>query len=82
MPAIPRLAQPIYIGRLRYWKLSDIVNYERELHGEPPLPDPDPADERYLSAAQLRHRFGDVSDMWIWRRLHEADAARSEQEAA
>jgi predicted DNA-binding transcriptional regulator AlpA len=29
------------------------------------------ADERYLNAQQVRRRYGEASDMWIWRRLHD-----------
>ena len=28
-------------------------------------------DERYLSARQVRERFGNCSDMWLWRRLRD-----------
>jgi predicted DNA-binding transcriptional regulator AlpA len=42
----------------------------------PPIPDQlspfergFPADDRYLTAKQVRARYGDVSDMWLWRRL-------------
>ena len=27
------------------------------------------ADDRFLTAKQLRARYGDASDMWLWRRL-------------
>jgi predicted DNA-binding transcriptional regulator AlpA len=27
--------------------------------------------DRFLTAAQVRRRYGDASDMWIWRRLHD-----------
>ncbi|MFZ2079401.1 MAG: DNA-binding protein [Xanthobacteraceae bacterium] len=26
-------------------------------------------DEKFLSSSQVRQRYGDRSDMWIWRRL-------------
>ena len=29
-------------------------------------------DDRYLTAAQVRARYGGVSDMWIWRRMNDA----------
>lgn len=63
----PKLPEPIYIGKRRRWKLSEIVNYERACANLPPLDAPNQVDETYLTAAQLRQRFG-VSDMWIWRR--------------
>jgi predicted DNA-binding transcriptional regulator AlpA len=28
-------------------------------------------DDRYLSARQVRRRYGDASEMWIWRRLND-----------
>ncbi len=28
-------------------------------------------EERFLPAAQTRARYGAVSDMWLWRRLHD-----------
>src|SRR4051794_37986572 len=70
--------KPLYINGRRFWKQSGLVNYERALAGEPPLPPPDPADERYLCAAQVRQRYGGVSDMWLWRRLHEGEQASAE----
>jgi predicted DNA-binding transcriptional regulator AlpA len=31
----------------------------------------DSADDRYLSAKQVRARYADASDMWLWRRLND-----------
>lgn len=31
----------------------------------------DPAGDCFLTAKQTRLRYGDVSDMWLWRRLHD-----------
>ena len=31
----------------------------------------DPAQDRYLSTRQVRQRYADASDMWLWRRLHD-----------
>jgi predicted DNA-binding transcriptional regulator AlpA len=31
----------------------------------------DHATDCFLSAKQTRGRYGDVSDMWLWRRLHD-----------
>lgn len=76
----PRLSQPTYFGRERRWKVSDIINYERACGGLPPLDPPDPADERWLSAKQVRVRFGGVSDMWIWRRTAEREAAEKREQ--
>jgi predicted DNA-binding transcriptional regulator AlpA len=28
-------------------------------------------EDRYLTARQVRRRYGDASDMWIWRRLND-----------
>ena len=72
--ATPKFPQPGYLARRRYWRLSDLLAYEAELRGDPrpePLP---PEHEKYLSARQVRERYGGVSDMWLWRRLDERDA--------
>jgi hypothetical protein len=66
-----KFPQPRYRQKRRYWPLSDVVNYERAEAGLPPI-DFDPAAERWLTAAQMRERYG-VSDMWLWRRTAEAD---------
>jgi hypothetical protein len=58
---------PLYIGKQRRWRLSELINYERALAGLPPA-ECNPADEQYLTAAQVRTRYGNVSDMWLWRR--------------
>ena len=34
--------------------------------------DPDADDERLLTAAQVKRRYGNASDMWLWRRLHDS----------
>ena len=67
------LPAPTYDGNCRRWRVSAIINFEREQDGLPPLQF-NPADERWLTSAQLRERFGGVSDMWLWRRT--AGAAR------
>jgi predicted DNA-binding transcriptional regulator AlpA len=67
----PNFPQPVYFGRRRHWRLSDLLNYERGLTGLSPLELADPVAERWLTAAQVRERYG-VSDMWIWRRIHSA----------
>ena len=65
----PAFPQPDYYGKNRRWPLSALLKYEAELRGEdhPGLP---PEDERFLTAAQVRKRYGGVSDMWLWRRLN------------
>jgi len=73
----PPLASPTYFRRRRYWRLSDVINYERALAGLPPHGPLDPAEERWLTAAQMRERFGRVSDMWLWRRTHRPAARRT-----
>jgi hypothetical protein len=35
-------------------------------------PDSDNENERLLSAAQVKRRYGNASDMWLWRRLHDS----------
>jgi hypothetical protein len=34
--------------------------------------DPDDERERLLTAAQVKRRYGNASDMWLWRRLHDS----------
>lgn len=70
----PKFPDPTYMGRTRRWKLSEVLSYERACAGFPPLPPPAAVDEIYLTAAQLRQRLG-VSDMWIWRRCQQKEAA-------
>ena len=66
----PDFPTPTIFGRQRHWRLSDLLAYERALSGEP-VPDQLPAaDERYLTASQVRERYN-VSDMWLHRRLKE-----------
>jgi hypothetical protein len=72
--AFPR---PLYFGTQRRWKLSAVIAYERKLAGLPPHENFDPADERWLTAAQMRERYGGVSDMWLWRRTRSAHKARA-----
>lgn len=31
----------------------------------------DQSTDRFLTSAQTRARYGHVSDMWLWRRLHD-----------
>jgi hypothetical protein len=62
----PRFPMPFYTNKRRRWRLSDVVNYERTLAGLPSAQH-DPSNERWLTAAQMRERFG-ASDMWLWRR--------------
>jgi hypothetical protein len=67
-----RFPYATYFGTQRRWKLSDVIDYERKLAGLPPLETFDPADERWLTAAQMRERYGGVSDMWLWRRTRKS----------
>jgi hypothetical protein len=40
--------------------------------GPPGDPDSDDKHERLLNAGQVRRRYGNASDMWLWRRLHDS----------
>ena len=72
-PVLPVFPSPTIFGRQRHWRLSDLLVYEAVAAGRP-KPEPlDPAEECYLTAAQVRNRYG-VSDMWIWRRLAQRNA--------
>jgi hypothetical protein len=62
----------MYEGKRRYWRESAVLNYERALEGLSPL-QVEPAKDRLLTAAQVRERFGGVSDMWLWRRTAGAE---------
>lgn len=73
----PKFPAPIYMGRHRHWRLSKLLSYEAELAGLPAPPPLDPADERYLTSAQVRERYGNVSDMWLHRRKAERDSAEA-----
>ena len=41
-------------------------------HGHRGDPDSDDEHERLLTAAQVKRRYGNASDMWLWRRLHDS----------
>jgi hypothetical protein len=41
-------------------------------HGDRGDPDNDDEHERLLTAAQVKRRYGNASDMWLWRRLHDS----------
>jgi hypothetical protein len=70
----PLFPDCIYFGSRRYWPLSALLDYERELAGLPPEP-LDPSQEKFLTAAQVRTRYGDASAMWLHRRLQARRAA-------
>jgi hypothetical protein len=80
MTTEPTLPPPTYFGRVRHWKLSQLLEYEAALAGTPDKQVINPVDERFLSAAQVRERYG-VSDMWIWRRLNEKSEGDDAQAA-
>jgi hypothetical protein len=63
--------QPDYFGgkKGRRWQLSKLLAYEAALTGTPE-PRIEPAAEIYLTAAQVKERYGGVSDMWLWRRCN------------
>jgi hypothetical protein len=65
----PSFPAPTYFGKNRHWKLSDLLHYEAELAGLP-FAEIAASDEIYLTAAQVRKRYGNVSDMWLSRRLN------------
>jgi hypothetical protein len=57
------------------YRLSELREYEAALAGKPPPPPLSPEQERWLTARQVRERYGNVSEMWLWRRRREAEAA-------
>jgi hypothetical protein len=42
-------------------------------YGDPPADD---SDDYFLTAVQVRQRYGNASDMWLWRRLRDKAARR------
>ena len=46
------------------------INQAR-MHGEEDATAADDANEKFLTAKQVRQRYGDASDMWVWRRLRD-----------
>src|SRR5688500_2954174 len=79
----PTFPLPDYFGRRRHWRLSKLLDYERQLAGLAPQLEPsDHTAERFLTAAHVRERYN-VPDMWIWRRIKDAEqAAERGQEGA
>ena len=77
--AEPRFPTPRRVRGRKFYSLNSIINYERALAGLPPVA-LDPAEERWLPSRQVRDRF-DVSDMWLWRREREAEAAKTPEAA-
>ena len=71
-PIFPR---PVYRGPIRMYRLSELLAYEAALSDQPPPPPLSPAEEKWLSAKDVRSRYGNVSEMWLWRRRREAEAA-------
>ncbi|HEU0196689.1 MAG TPA: hypothetical protein VFQ88_05675 [Nevskiaceae bacterium] len=70
--------QPYKVGaNATRYRLSDFLIFEAERDGREP-PQPDPARERYLSAAEVATRYG-VSRATVWRWSQEA---RSQKEPA
>jgi hypothetical protein len=41
-------------------------------HGDRGDPDNDDEHARLLNAGQVKRRYGNASDMWLWRRLHDS----------
>ena len=64
----PDFPAPIHFGQRRFWRLSELIAYERALAGLPPER-MEPSEEIFLSAAKVRARYGGVSDMWMYRRI-------------
>jgi hypothetical protein len=72
---MPPFPLPEYFGARRHWRLSALVAYEAALAGKPPPEPPDEINEVWLTAAQVRKRYGHVSAMWVHRRVAAAKAA-------
>ena len=44
---------------------------QARMYGEENATAADDANEKFLPAKQVRQRYGDASDMWLWRRLRD-----------
>jgi hypothetical protein len=76
----PRFPAPVYFGPgagRRYWDAAALDDYDRRVAGQEALSHA-PAERRYLSAAEVRRRYGNISDMTLWRWTR---PARDEQAA-
>jgi hypothetical protein len=65
---IPLPAATVIAGR-RYWFKGQIRGWIAAI-ADKPEPAPQPDDEMLITARQLRGMFGNVSDMWLYRRAH------------
>ena len=59
--------QPVYFGNRRHWALSALLTYEAILFDRPAPPPMPPEEERYLTASQVKARYGDKTDVWLHR---------------
>ena len=66
MADIHLLPEPIFIARLRFWRLGAIRQFLAKVAGDP-APAPQADDEHLIQARELRKMLGDVSEMWIFR---------------
>ena len=74
----PDFPAPVHFGQRRFWRLSELVAYERALAGLPPEP-MDPSAEIFLSAPKVCARYGGVSYMWLHRRITARKTARTDE---
>jgi hypothetical protein len=71
----PKLRPPTIIGNRKFYSKRDYREFVAACAAQPvPLPQPD--DEDLITAAQLRAKLGNVSDMWLHR--HTARDARQD----
>ena len=73
----PDFPAPVLFGQRRFWRLSELIAYERALAGLRAEP-MEPSEEIFLSAVKVRARYGGVSDMWLHRRIAARKAAHSD----
>jgi hypothetical protein len=64
--------QPMRTNGRRLWPLDALLRWEGKEAEANALTS---AENVYLTAQQVRARYGHVSDMWLWRQLRASEAA-------
>lgn len=76
----PAFPQPIRMSGRNFWRLGTIRRYVAEVAGEG-APPAQADDEHLLTARAVRTRLGNVSAMWLHRRMREAGEHEVAKEA-
>jgi hypothetical protein len=67
---LPRFPKPFPVNGINFWTVGAIRRYQATIAGHDFIPSP--VDDEWLRTDQVRIRLGNVSEMWIYRRLKEA----------